>query len=387
MLQRCMFLFIALSYLSWLLVCSDCAAATGFQALGVGTVPYEVSGNGSSVVGRAANGHAAVWQASSGWGDLGFTGYAYDASYDGAVVVGWTGQSQSTLAGNRAFRWTAGTGAVNLPFANSGDGGSQALSISADGSTIVGAEELPGSYRFAIRWSEATGTIDMRSAPGMPTGPYGAGAGVEASGVSGDGSTIVGHTINAISYPWIWSRSNNTVTPLPNTLTTVRAVSADGNAVVGIGVAGTSGAALWTPQFGLQMLHVGNNADARDVTGDGSMVTGLYVSNGSQTAFVWDSLHGFRKLQDMLVNDYHLDLAGWQRLNWAYVADNGRTFAGIGFDANGQFGGWVATVPEPTALVFLATGAIALVAYAWRRLASRMFNKRPRNRPWCGCVS
>jgi len=357
----------------WCIATLSWAASPGFQGIGQGTFVYEVSGDGSTVVGRAADGHAAIWRASAGWTELQktgspFTGYAYDASYDGSVVVGWTGLSGGTIGNNRAFCWTANAGVQLLPLANSTDYGSHALSISADGSTIVGTEELPSGVRFATRWSAASGTVDMRAISGMPSGNWGPGAGVEARGVSNDGSTIVGCTQNTEAYPWIWTASSNTVTKLPSPFVSVLNVSADGSAVVGVGLSTTSGAALWTAGGGAIMLHVGDNAEARDISRDGSLVTGYYYQNGlDQTAFVWDQEHGFRNLQDMLVNDYHLDLSGWRLLNWAYVSDDGLTFAGRGLDANGNFGGWVATIPEPSTLALLGIGAISLLTYARRR--------------------
>ncbi|MCS7209810.1 MAG: dockerin type I domain-containing protein [Fimbriimonadales bacterium] len=86
----------------------------------------------------------------------GYDSFAYAASADGAVVVGWVrppepGDPRAT----RAFRWTAQTGIqdLNLVFANLLTDGSElkaALAISPDGRYIVGQ-----GYRAATRRNEA----------------------------------------------------------------------------------------------------------------------------------------------------------------------------------------------------------------------------------------
>ena len=66
-------------------------------------------------------------------------------SSDGRTVVGASGFSNSQ---DRAFRWTAGTGIVELALLPSGNA-STARGVNADGSVIVGYSNRPGNISAA----------------------------------------------------------------------------------------------------------------------------------------------------------------------------------------------------------------------------------------------
>jgi hypothetical protein len=99
----------------------------------------------------------------------------------------------------------------------------------------------------------------------------------------------------------------------------------------------------------------------QEVTGisaDGSIVVGFAGTNALQTrATIWDQQHAMRFLQDVLRDDYNLNLPGWT-LTWAYrISDDGTTILGTGINPAGQNEGWVVTLPDPSAgalAVFLA---------------------------------
>src|SRR5688500_11953960 len=97
----------------------------------------------------------------SGLGDFPGAGYrsrANGVSADGSVVVGW-GTSAATTSPNpfEAFRWTPGTGLQAL-----GDLGatvaSVATAVSGDGQAVVGLSE---SQNRAFRWTAQDGMIDL----------------------------------------------------------------------------------------------------------------------------------------------------------------------------------------------------------------------------------
>jgi probable HAF family extracellular repeat protein len=122
-------------------------------------------------------------------GDLGGNySSAYAASSNGLVVVGTAAVDN---VNSQPFRWTAATGLVGL-------GGQGVYSIAyatnADGSVVVGKVGNPGR---AFRWTAATGLQyldDLLTAAGASVTGWSLTA---ATGVSADGSVIVGYGSSA----------------------------------------------------------------------------------------------------------------------------------------------------------------------------------------------
>jgi uncharacterized membrane protein len=113
---------------------------------------------------------------------------AYGISADGSTVVGF----RSAALGSEAFRWTSTGGMVGLGIIPGGGGGvggfaSEALDVSADGSTVVGVSSGEGRFNWgeAFRWTSDGGMVGLGD---LPDGPRHS----EATAVSGDGSTVVG---------------------------------------------------------------------------------------------------------------------------------------------------------------------------------------------------
>jgi probable HAF family extracellular repeat protein len=178
-------------------------AATGLQDLGTlgGTqsAAYSVSADGSVVVGWAQTHwnltyHAFRWTLSGGMQDIGTLSgswagsVASGVSADGSVVVGW---SHNSVWQDRAFRWTAAGGMRDLG-ALSG-GWSWALSVSLDGSVVVGGtgtwSSNTGWQGHSMRWTEAMG---MQYLGTLPTYAYS-----WCIGVSADGMVAVGWASNS----------------------------------------------------------------------------------------------------------------------------------------------------------------------------------------------
>lgn len=96
---------------------------------------------------------------------------------------------------------------------------------------------------------------------------------------------------------------------------------------------------------------------------DGSIVIGNSWQVG---AFIWDELHGTRELDNTLVDDYGLDLAGWD-LGWVYgISDDGMTMVGGGVNPYGANETWIVTIPEPATVVLLAAGGLSVFGRAVR---------------------
>ena len=319
------------------------AMTPSFQGLGLNTKPYGLSGDGSTVVGFAPNGNAGYWRAGTGWADLGFYGFAYDASYDGTVIVGWTGGSSSNIAGNDAFRWRANVGLQILP-----GPANQAYEVSADGSVVVGAHGVSNHDKMAFYYTPAVGTADLSALLGLGAR--------HACAVSGDG-TVIGGTGAGPGFIWRVGDPSAQIVQMA-----VYALSHDGTVAAGFTGTSNGGAIVrWTANSGvvelpqLGDLTSSNNNYGYDITADGSVITG-YHSQASQRAVIWDEVHGMRFLKDDLEQRYGLDLTGW-RLRWAYISDDGLTLTGAGINPAGGDEGWVAVVPEPGTLSLLALGA------------------------------
>jgi probable HAF family extracellular repeat protein len=156
-------------------------------------------------------------------------------------------------------------------------------------------------------------------------------------------------------------------------------VSADGSVVVGSSkyAAGTNSfhAFRWTAaggMVGLGFLPGGGLSLARGVSADGSVVVGDSDSASGTEAVIWDGAHGMRSLRDVLIAQGD-DLTGWTLSVAVDISADGRTIVGWGANPSGQTEAWLArleapaAVPAPPALVLAGLGALALGGYARRR--------------------
>ena len=190
---------------------------------------YDISDNGSIVVGRGETAttvhafRAVVGGATTDLGTIGgATGQsrANGVSGDGLVVVG---QSVApSVTGQRAFRWSAGTGMVRLASTDEANVVfSLANAASRDGSYVAGAARYsttPG-YR-ALRWDENGVALDLGDLTSANSGTS------FANGISADGSVVVGVASNDAgdSRGFIWRdavQPGGTMLDHVNTLTQV----------------------------------------------------------------------------------------------------------------------------------------------------------------------
>lgn len=224
--------------------------------------PVGISGDGLVVVGDSPseNGSEAFrWTAATGMVGLGdlpggrFASVATDACFDGSVIVG-TGESAN---GREAFRWTATSGMVGLGDLPGGYFESYPYDVSADGSTIVGTANLLESSLIgeAFYWNESLGMTNLRDlliSRGVDN--LAGWTLLSATGVSADGSTVVGVGLNPQNRREAW-------------IATVSSIPLTGDAS-GDGTVDRSDAAIVAANFGI-------SADAMwahgDFTGDGAV--------------------------------------------------------------------------------------------------------------------
>jgi hypothetical protein len=81
-----------------------------------------------------------------------------------------------------------------------------------------------------------------------------------------------------------------------------------------------------------------------------------------QRAIIWDAQHGIRFLQDVLANEYGVDLTGWQLKEATGISNDGLTIAGYGTGPLGAYEGWVVTIPEPPSLWLLGLGLLMVIS-------------------------
>jgi probable HAF family extracellular repeat protein len=263
----------------------------------------------------------------------GSNSYAFDASSNASVIVGW-GESST---GNHAFRWTAAGGMQSMA-AMIGNAPSIATAISYDGLVVAGQTGAD-----AFRWSQAGGLQTIPSA--------------RADAITGDGTTLVG--TNNAGQAFLWK--SNTVQLLgflPGGFTSFAFnISDDGKVVVGKGSSTRSpfgdDAFRWTAQTG--MVSLGDlpggqyNSSAWAISGDGGTIVGSSESFSGPAAFIWDSTRGMRDLRQVLINDFHVNPGAWTLQSAISISADGTTILGYGVDPSGRIAPWIVTIPEPSA--------------------------------------
>jgi probable HAF family extracellular repeat protein len=177
----------------------------------------------------------------TGWTD----GRGQGVSNDGAVVAGTLfGQ------GRRAFRWThtGGTVLLDLP---AGIVESDATAISNDGSTVVGWAADAASVNQPFRWTTSGGMQLLGHLPTFPGPPTAQPQQSQATGVTADGSVIIGNEAVTSpvrdSVPFIWDEAHGMRDltavlasdyglALPGwTLWSANGITPDGMTIVGMG--------------------------------------------------------------------------------------------------------------------------------------------------------
>jgi uncharacterized membrane protein len=97
------------------------------------------------------------WTPQSGVAFIGPSGSACAVTPDGRVVVG----TITNAPGNRAFRWTAESGAQLLPLPT-GAIGSTGVGVTADGSVVTGSVGYGGEVYRSVQWDGAQSPHDIR---------------------------------------------------------------------------------------------------------------------------------------------------------------------------------------------------------------------------------
>lgn len=344
-----------------------------------------ISADGSTVVGEGL-GPGGVegfrWTSATGMTSVGADYQPAAVSADGSVVVGLHNQGTDfvidpfgdvvEIVEIEAFRWTSGTGPVGLgklPGGTPSDGaqfGSRATGVSADGSIVVGSSDSGDPFGFgveAFRWTSGTGMTGLGSLPAVGTAS-------SASGISADGSTVVGSGAasghpSSVAIRWT-AGGLERITFVPQA-SEATAVSTDGSVVVGwAALGGFQQAFYWTSAsgtVGIGDLPGGSSGSfALATSADGSVIVGRSFSATGQEAFVWTAGTGMQEL-DQALADLGLALpAGWTLTSATGISADGQTIVGFGTNPSGKTEAWLVTIPEPGTALLLGGGIGVLSA-------------------------
>jgi uncharacterized membrane protein len=360
---------ILLVLVSSLLIVSGAANAASFTGIGglstSGSLAYGVSADGTTVVGRSASAAGQgsfLWTSSTGIQSIGdipggqFSSVAYDASGDGAVIVG---QGNNPYYQNVAFVWTSSTGATDIGYLP-GATSSQANGVSDDGTKVAG--QTGGGLNEAFIWDSTNGMVGLGDLPGGTTNSAG-------FNISGDGSTVVGRSNSASGIEAFRWDSTNGMQGLGDLAgggfsSFASGVSSDGSIIVGRGSsAGGFEAMIWDATNGMQGLGElpGGSffSEAAAVSGNGGTVVGRSNSAAGRRAFIWDATNGMQEISVFLTT-LGVNLAGWTLTDATAISDDGLTIVGVGTNPNGVVEGWVAVIPEPGTALLLGLGLAGL---------------------------
>jgi len=269
----------------------------GFTFLGQGSFldsSIGVSSDGATIIasrpGADGNVNPATWSEQNGWTDLGHPangcvldghwGSGYAVSGDGSIAVGLAWY----CPGAEGFVWDRTSGMKSL--GHPPGASSRASAISANGKMIVGFWESPKyGYRLPVRWfSGKTQLMARADTPG------------EATGVSSDGSQIVGQLFKTYSaYAFYYTEtagmlSLGTTSGSPYDQSIANAVADNGTTVGWSGDPFGAGiqAFIWSPTIKMQSLakYLQNRGvllpygivltTALDISADGSTIVGTW---------------------------------------------------------------------------------------------------------------
>ena len=257
---------------------------------------YEVSSNGSVLVGYSSNPSGSYrafrWTAATGMRDLGDFGYTYAAAYgvsgDGSIVVG---EAWNASFEQRAFRWTAGGGLQDLGTL----GGSYAVAadISANGLVVVGQSYTKHEQHACLSMDRCVWNEGPRHSRGFRERRI---RGLRRRFSRGRKGNRRPRLVSRLS---VDCRDRDRLPRRPGRRRerAVYSVSADGSVIVGR--ASNGNAFRWTAAGGMQDLGTlgGFGSAAYDVSDNGSVIVGdSSIASGAGRAFRWTAAGGMKNL-------------------------------------------------------------------------------------------
>ncbi|MEQ9453602.1 MAG: hypothetical protein RLN76_03270 [Phycisphaeraceae bacterium] len=229
---------------------------------------------------------------------------------------------------------------------------------------VVIGEEDTGSQGYAINYNGSVVVGTNRTGIVWPSSgdPFAVGGSEVLTGVDGSGSIFTGYYYNReVPNAFIWTIDEGmTRFPKPQEgyYSSPTGISENGEYAYGQLAGGK--AFTWSLTEGVRELpslsgFSGWSTSAMASNGDGSVVAGSArdtdhqgpPSEDPEIAFLWDEDNGTRSLKQVLVDDYGLELDGWELARATSMSADGLSIAGYGFDPEGERRGWVVRLAEP----------------------------------------
>jgi probable HAF family extracellular repeat protein len=313
-----------------------------------------ISADGGAIAGSSPVGtvqRAFRWTADTGVVDLGTLGgdraSANAISSDGSTVVGNSVTDEDEV---HAFRWH--DGAMD-DLGMQGDG-SSAEKVSADGSVVAGYGNTNTGLTSIFRWTQGSGMIDIGNLSNQA---------LTLGALSADGSTIVGTTYrsypvddylssmngSATQHAFRWTADTDMVDlgTLGGHYSEAQFVSADGSVVAGRSYTEhdvEDHAFRWEDGVMTDLGTLGgSHSEVSALSSDGRTVVGGSYREGASTltAYRWTEDTGMLAIADLL-SDGGVDIEGWELSNAVQVSADGSVIVGFGKDLDDStYGVWI----------------------------------------------
>jgi probable HAF family extracellular repeat protein len=327
-----------------------------FMALPPKVLGVDVGANGWVTVGVVFEGTAFYWMPTTGTTNIGGT-QAVAVSRDGTTIAGRALNAQGR---EEAAVWTSATSWRLLgSFTRDAQPCDMLLSgafgASDDGKVIVGLGWNGCSFARAFRWEESTGMVDLGTLSGSST---------RANNVSGDGQVVVGWETDRTGFRRAakWVRGTEQLINAANggMIGEARAANRDGSLIVGTNcdperTTGPTTAWTWTAEQGVRCFPVERPQTLPALpyqtlmlttSDDGRVIAGSFSFGLDAEALIWlDGQPHF--LKDYLRNNGLPDaFRGW--INTGFILGmtaDGRTLVGYGAGPT-TFTGYMVVLPR-----------------------------------------
>lgn len=334
-----------------------------------------VSADGRTLVGSSTGvgigNESFAWSAGSGYQEIALGhsilvgSRATSVSSDGSVVAGWAQNAPGTT---NAYRYSNGTYSV-LPLPG-GYAYAGSYGVSGDGSVIVGEIGRPTGGRRAMRWTAATGMVDVGR-------PRASDLASDFTGISRDGATAIGKstgpTESTDAFTWTQEGGWRLLPVFPGTTARYDSfpstTNSDGSVVVGSfdATGALSRAVVWRNHEPIDLGTFGPNFAMFGTGGseDGRVIVGARQNidpGGRVEATVWLDNSGPILLRQYLENQGVAIPANWDLETCMSVTPDGRTIVGRAVHRvpNDTYSTpFIVTIPTPGVAVLATIAGLA----------------------------